>query len=470
MRRILATLGVVILLSCASAPPPTPIEPILPVSPPSAWQGGGGPGEYADSALWWKDFGDAKLNTYVLQALGRHPRLFEAESRIRAAAATARAAGADLLPHLSAGATGGRGKSYVGGSLPGAPNTVTQDAYGVSLNIRWEIDLWGRIRSGQQAALADVEQARALKNAVGLSLAAQTAKAYFATIEAKQQVAVAKADVKSARELGKTISDRFGKGIGSALEVRFAESEVAAAESRLAAREQALDAAKRQLETLTADYPYATVETAAKLPAVPGPVPAGLPAGILSRRPDLIAAERAVAAAGARVDEARAALYPRISLTGSGGLASRDVSDILSGDFGVWTFAANLAAPLFEGGRLRARVDLTQATKEGAEASFALTVLEAFREVETSLAAEAFLARRSKALGDLVESARKSMELSEERYLSGVADILNVLEARRRFYSAESELLSHELARLVNRVDVHVALGGGFGSGVPTGE
>jgi outer membrane protein, multidrug efflux system len=191
----------------------------------------------------------------------------------------------------------------------------------------------------------------------------------------------------------------------------------------------------------------------------------GVPAEVVSRRPDLRAAERSYLSAFYRVEEARASLYPRISLTSSGGFASSDLSDLLSGDFGVWSLAANLAGPLFQGGRLRENITLKEAQQAEAEAAFASAVLRAFTEVETSLAAEGFLRDREAALTEYVDRAGASASLSERRFLTGLTDITTVLEARRRHYSAEGQLVRVRLERLQNRVDFYASLGGGAPAG-----
>jgi multidrug efflux system outer membrane protein len=191
-------------------------------------------------------------------------------------------------------------------------------------------------------------------------------------------------------------------------------------------------------------------------------VPAGIPADILARRPDLVAAEKQYAAAVYRVAEAEKSLYPRITLTGDGGLASSDLADVFAGDFGVWSLVGSLTQPVFEGGRLRANVRRAGAAKDERIATFANSVLQALGEVEVALAADAFLARQQAEIRGLVDEAQASVELSEERFLSGLASFLGVLEARRRYYTAQSELLGTQLNRLNTRIDLYVALGGGF--------
>jgi len=448
-----------LLAACASPPEMRDVAPPFPL--PSAWTAGGAGGEMGVNNAWWKEFNDAVLDRLVAEALARHPSLAAAEARVRQSLALAEMAGADLVPHVSAGAQGGKSRQYMG-QIPMLSSTITSRSYGASLNLSWEVDLWGRIRAGQAAALADVQGRKALLHGAALSLAAQTTKAYFAATEAGIQLEIARATHDSAASLARRIRDRFNRGLRNALDVKLAENEVAGTLAQVAATRRLRDGAVRQLEVLAGRYPSAGLIPATVLPGLPGPPPAGVPADLLGRRPDMAGAERRLAAAEARTREASASLYPRISLTGSTGLASDDVGDILKGDYSVWSLAANLAAPLFEGGRLRANVKLQEARHDEARAGFAQNALVAFQEVESALAAEHLAGEQVSALKKAVEEAGAGLRLSEERYLAGLADILSVLEARRRHFSARSLLLDAQRKRLGYRVDTYVALGGGF--------
>jgi outer membrane protein TolC len=194
----------------------------------------------------------------------------------------------------------------------------------------------------------------------------------------------------------------------------------------------------------------------------PPPVPAGLPADLIARRPDLVASEMSLVTAGARVAESRAALLPQIRLTAGGGTSSAELADLLRGDFAVWNLVAGLTQPIFNGGRLRAGVDAAEAAREAAVAGYAQAALLAFAEVETALAAERFLSVQEDALARSLEDASAARRLSEDRYFAGLADYLDVLETQRQELTAESQLLEIRRLRLATRVDLHLALGGGF--------
>jgi outer membrane protein TolC len=194
------------------------------------------------------------------------------------------------------------------------------------------------------------------------------------------------------------------------------------------------------------------------LPSVPG----DLPATLLARRPDLVAAERRLAAADKRVAEAKRSLYPRLSLTASAGTASQELEDLVDGDFSVWSLIGNLAAPLFQGGRLRANVALSRSRTEEAVALFADAALRAFAEVENTLTAEEHLAHRESHLAESAEQAEAARVVAEEQYRSGLVNYITVLESQRRALLARSELIAVRRARMDARVDLHLALGGGF--------
>jgi len=187
-----------------------------------------------------------------------------------------------------------------------------------------------------------------------------------------------------------------------------------------------------------------------------------VPAEIVSRRPDLAAAERRIAAAGERVKQSKAALYPRISLTASGGTSTRDLEDLLTRNFSVWSIAANAVQPLFEGGKLRANVELNKVRQHTAQLEFVNTALNAFGEVENALVGETLWNEREARLQDSQEQSAAALRLAEERYFQGLETFTTVLDSQRRLFEAESQLLALRRQRLDNRVDLHVALGGGF--------
>jgi NodT family efflux transporter outer membrane factor (OMF) lipoprotein len=332
----------------------------------------------------------------------------------------------------------------------------------VSVDVAWEADLWGRLSARAKAGLADFQASSSDLQAARLSLAGQAVKTWFAIAEAQQQLSLTEATVESWRASAEQVRDRFEEGIRSSLDLRLALANLAGAEALLVERKRQLDRAVRQLEVLLGDYPDKSVSRPAGLGVTPPPIPAGLPAEILSRRPDLVAAERRLASADQRVLAARRDLYPRLSLTAAGGTASRALQDLVDGDFSVWSLVGNVVQPLFQGGRLRAGVDQAESVQDELLAGYAGSALRAFAEVETALAAESLLAEQEAALAQAAEQSREARLLAEDRYGSGLEDFITVLESQRRSLQADGELIAAKRLRLENRVDLHLALGGGF--------
>ncbi len=452
----------VLLAACASAPGGRQQQ--LDVEAPAAWTAGAVAG--AVDSLWWMGMGDERLTELVGEALAHNYNLQAAAARLQAAGAQAKIAGVDRLPQLGAGGSGLRRKqNFIGLPIPGGEQQVlssTTNNFGVNLNASWEIDLWGRLRAGQRAALADWQAAAADLRGAHLSLVAQTARLYLAAVEAQRQVELAAATVENYRLSTTQIESRYQRGLRPSLDVRLGRTSQAAAEAVLYQRQRQLDGVLRQLEILLGRYPAGDAELADALPEVPPPVPAGLPAELVARRPDLVAAERRLAAADARLVAARKTLYPRISLTASGGRSSSELGDLLDGDFSVWSLVGNISQPLFQGGRLRGGVDLARAGTEQALAQYADRVLRAYAEVESALAAAEWLARQEEAVTTAAREAGAARRLVEERYGKGLADLITLLEAQRRAFDAESQLLAVRRQRLQARLDLHLALGGGW--------
>ena len=446
---------------CASAPPVHDLGFDAPV--PDQWTAvSTPPGDVGPT--WWQDFDQADLNLAVETALQRNYDLQAAAARVEQAQAQARIAGADLQPQVQLGLGAARRKqNFIGFPIPGEgiPSSTSTNM-GVSLDITWEIDLWGRLGARASAALADYQLTAADFHGARLSIAGQTAKAWFTTGAAYEQVRLAEQTVSSFFSATEQVRQRFLSGIRPPLDLRLSLANLAGAEALLELRREQLDRSVRQLEVLLGRYPGRSVTTPEQLPDTPGAIPAGLPSELIARRPDLAVAERRLAAADQRWLAARRDLYPRLSLTASGGTATRALVDLVDGNFGVWSLVGNLVQPIFQGGRLRANVDRADGASDEAVAMYAGTALRAYAEVESSLAAEKTLAERERHLTDAAQQSRAAERLAEDRYRRGLSDYITVLESQRRALNAESERIDARRVRLENRVDLYLALGGGF--------
>jgi outer membrane protein, multidrug efflux system len=457
---------IALAVGCASAPRVKP--PPVTAGVPDAWHTAAPSAAPSDTA-WWRDLGDVRLDSLVAEALAENHNLQAASASVQAAAAQAKIAGAPLYPQ-AAGRFGAsrRKQNFVGLPIPsagGGITTSTQNAFGVSLDVSWEMDLWGQLSAGKSAALADYQAASAEFAGARLSLTAQTAKAWFAAVESRRQLELAEATVTNYETTADLVRKRYERGLRPSLDLRLTLASLAGSQAMLQQRRAIHDRALRQMELLLGRYPAAELETSSDLPSISGQVPAGLPANLVARRPDLVAAERRLAASYSRHRQARRALLPRISLTGSAGTSTGELGDLLNGDFGVWSLVANVVQPLFQGGRIRGGIDLAKAGSDAALARYVQSALVAFGEVESTLAAEAFLTGQEEAAQQAAEQSLAARSLAEDRYKTGLSGLITMLEAQRRAHEAESQLLSVRRLRLDNRVNLHLALGGGFTTG-----
>jgi len=465
MRRAALLVVVVMLAGCVSAPERR--TPDLDVAVPDAWTGHARGAEGEIDPAWWRSFGDPQLERLIDLAMVRNHDLHAAAARLDRAAAEAKIAGADLEPTLGVGVHGGRQRmNFIGFPIPGegVPH-ATFGNYGLSLDASWEVDLWGRVRASARSAVAEMGASEADLRGARLSIAAQTAKLWFSILEAREQAALAARSAHSFRLSADQVRARYESGIRPALDLRLALSNLAGAEGLLAQRRSQLDLAVRQLEVLLGRYPGGSLldtYAAGELPGTPEPVPAGLPSELVARRPDLVAAARRLAAADQRYRAARRALYPRLTLTASGGTSTGALADLLDGDFHVWSLLAGLTQPLFQGGRLRAGVEAADAASREVLSAYVGRVLGAYAEVESALASEGHLAARERHLAETAAQLTAARQLAEDRYRRGLGTYLVVLESQSRALTAESERLSIRRQRLDNRVNLHLALGGGF--------
>lgn len=472
LRIILATLSVLTLLGCASAPESKRDE--LPVTVAEDWDARGfSPDSSADAPVAWVSvFGDATLERLVAQALNENYDLKAAAARVDAARSQAVIAGAPQMPTLDATLSASRQKTNLSGSsvttaaaLPGAarrsePVTSHSQEYNPGLSVSWEVDLWGKLRNRASAAIADAQAAEATWRGVRISIAAQTARAWYRYVEAGMQLQLAEDTARVFDENRTVVEERFERGLVEALDVRLIRNNAASGQALVSARRAERDAALRALKVLLGEYPNDDFDKTGSLPEALPPVDAGLPSTLIERRPDLVAAERVLAAEGERVYAARKDLLPAISLTASGGTRSDDLKDTLDTDYNVWRLASNLVQPIFQGKRLSAALEAQKARSEQALADYASAVLQAFSEVETALAAEAFLTDREGYLREAAEEASAAEELAWKRYQSGLTGIVTLLDAQRRAFDAKSSLLAVQRQRIDNRINLYLALGG----------
>lgn len=413
---------------------------------------------------WVRRFGDSRLTATVNEAMRNNLDLRVAAERVRRAEATARLVGGNKLPQVNASLDGRKQQQrFIG--LPFGGSAISEN-YGASVDVNWELDMWGRIRAGESAALGEMQAVGYDLEAARTSLAGQLAKAWFALGEANEQIELAKAALKIRRDTFETIRDRFERAIdgegGTGSQLRLAQTDVASARAVLAQWEGAREQSLRQIELLAGRYPSGKNLSERGLPSLPSHPPVGLPSELLLRRPDILAAERRFAASGKSVKEARLALWPSFSLTGSLGTATDSLDEVLNSNFGIWSLGAGVVQPIFTGGRATAEMRARESDERAARSTLQQTVLTAFGEVEQALVAETFLAKRHLAQLEAAKLAEEAATAAENDYADGSIDVLTLLAAQSRRIATATELVSLKRTRLENRVNLHLALGGSF--------
>lgn len=423
-------------------------------------------GDSAKHAQWWTSFGDERLDALVREVLLNNRELSGTFQRIHAAQAKAVIAGAEQYPWLGAGASAGRQRSvFIGFTGPdGKPFTSQTNSYGVSLDVSWELDLWGRIEAQKGAAQARLMATREDYLGLAWSLVAQTAKAWFTLREARAQVDLAKETVQSRQQSLDLVTERFRQGRRKALDVHLSRQQLARAKTNLSLREGLRTQACLQLELLLGRYPRGAIEAVPGLPDLPPMPHRGIPSEILARRPDLRTLQQNLLASRFDISQSRAELLPRISLTSSAGTRSDQLTDLVSGDFMNWNLFGNLVEPLFQGGRLLAQIDIQEASYREALELYANRVLYAFGEVEAALAQAHWIEEQRKNAEVVLRESESAKEISDERYANGTVGILELLDSERSVFEAKSFLLDLWRQQLASRIDLHLALGGGFES------
>lgn len=409
--------------------------------------------QQARNVDWLESFNDPTLKKLVHEALLNNRSLSIAAKNVDRAKALAVQAGAQLKPQADLVLSSSRS-----GSPSDSLATVTNQS--LSAQVTWEVDLWGRISAGQQAAALSVEAAAADYKYAQHSLAAATAQAYFVAIEADQQTTVLMDMVGLLEKTLKITNVQYENGLTSKQDVSIVKTDLANAREQLIALEASKKDALRSLEVLLGRYPrgdVGTSKTFSDLPAMPSP---GLPSDILERRPDLIASERRIAAAFNAVQQAQAARLPRLSLTSNIGGSSSSLADISSPANVTWQLASNLLAPLFDGGTRKAQVKIATIEQQLSVDQYVQSALNAFKEVESNLGLATSLMQRKSALDTALEESDKAYKIAQIRYDEGESPLLDVLSIQQRMLNARSNNIYLQRLLLEQRLNLFLALGG----------
>ncbi|MDO8788402.1 MAG: efflux transporter outer membrane subunit [Sulfuritalea sp.] len=405
---------------------------------------------------WWSTFGSAELSSLIAAAQAANPDLAIAAERVRQAEAQVRIADASLFPALNLGAGSSRRETHVDGG-----DWKKSDASNATLSASYEVDLWGKNASALHSAEAALRASRFDGETVRLTLVAGVANAYFQLLSLRGRLTIAHENLDIAERVFKVVDSRVRNGAASALDRARQQAAVLAQRAAI----PPLEIQERQilfaLAILLGRAPEGFDAQAATLAglAVPRVAP-GLPVQLLTRRPDLASAEAQLAAANANVAAARAALLPGISLTGSAGLASDVLLNFLSAPTATLALGAALLQPIFDGGRLRAQVDVASSRERELVESYRKVILSALADVEGALAAGQRTATQELLQQQVVEQSRTALRLAEIRYRAGADDLLTALDAQRTVFQAEDQLAQIRLSRLQASVSLFKALGG----------
>lgn len=461
----LALLGVVLMTGCASlnlGGEPTRVDPQaqlnVDVTPPVDWVVP--VPDAMPTTDWVRAFPDPILIELVDEALRRNTNIGAAYAQLEAAVASEKISRADRVPSVAGSA---------GLSRTEQVNEFIPDSTGLSLglNASWEPDFWGRIADSINASELETEASASDIASARLSITGQVAQTWFSLIEAQLFVELSEREIATQERALRLTQRRFESGLTESADVRLTRTALAQAQAQQSTRMQTLRALSRQIEIILTRYPASEIQASSDLPDLPPLKGAGAPEYILTQRPDLIAAERRLAAQGLQIDLARKALLPTLSLSSAGSATGGGFASFFDLDALAANLAANLTAPIFQGGRLRGNIEIQEAILKQQMQSYIGTVLNAYLDVENALEGENRLATIEASLRVAVEEALEAEKRLELRYTEGLVTILQLLDAQTRRLNAEGQLISARAERLQNRVRLHVALGGGAYGDIP---
>jgi multidrug efflux system outer membrane protein len=443
-------------------PPTNSTPPQYKAAELGSWKQGT-PLDQVPKGNWWEIFRDEELERLESQSTHENQNLKAAMARVSEARATARVARGELLPSLDLAPSWTRQRF----SPNQAPSfgSLTANNFSVPLDLSYEIDLWGRVRRSFESARSEAQASLADFYNVLLTLQSDVAQNYFGLRALDAEIATVAGTIELRQQQLKLVRSRFDAGIGNELDVARAETELATTEAEMAALAQRRAELENALAILVGANP-AVFHLAAGTPdnwnPVPPQVPAGLPSELLERRPDVSQSERLLASANARIGVAKAAFFPVVSLTASGGYLSGELENLFNWGSRVWSVGPSISLPIFAGGRNRANYHRSQAAFGEAVARYRQQVLVAFGDVENSLSGIRHLAEQSEAQHRAVTQSQRAADLATQRYRSGIVSYIEVIDANRDALQAQRAAAQLAGQRLITTVQLIKALGGGW--------
>lgn len=457
-----------IVTGCSLEPdyerPATPVASAWPEGPAYAQQVPAKSGEPLLGDIGWRDFFKSEpLRKLIATSLANNRDLRVAALNIETARAQYRVQRADLFPAVSAGGSGTRQRTPASVSSYGQATTTSQ--YSIDAGVSsFELDFFGRVRSLKNEALESylaTEEARVTSQ---VSLVAEVANAYLTLQADRRLLALAEETLKSQQGSLNLTTESFKRGISSQLDLAQAQTSVETARADRVAYIRQVAQDRNALELLVGtpidEKTLGTVDTA-ETDALLADLPAGLPSDLLTRRPDILEAEHELKSANADIGAARAAFFPKITLTASGGTESSSLSGLFDAGSGAWSFAPSISLPIFDAGKNQANLDESKAQRDIYVAQYEKAIQTAFREVSDALAGRGTYTDQVNAQRALVKATADSYRLAQLRYSKGIDSYLDVLDSQRSLYSAQQNLISLELDRMSNLVTLYKVLGGG---------
>lgn len=445
-----------------------PETPVPPQFKGVTWRSAN-PAAHLPKGEWWQVFRDAKLNDLMLRAGAANQDLKAALARFEQARAAARVARGDYLPTLSLPLSADRQRTSENQPSPIPLNGLRYDgqAYNAMADFGWELDLWGKIRRANEGARADAAAAADAVHNVLLGIQAELASNYFQLRALDQEIRLVREAVALRGEALKIAQARVRAGAGSELEQAQAEAEVASAEAEISTLQARRDQLENVLAILTGSNAAIFRLPIGSAPPAPPSLPAGLPSDLIERRPDIAQAERALAAATARIGVARAQFFPSLRLLGRGGYQSMELDALLQPASVMWSYGPSLSVPLFAGGKNRFNLEKARAVHDEALAGWRQAFLAAVADVETSLSAIRHLAVAHEAQQRARSSAERAAALAKTRYEAGTSPYLDVIEANRTALAMQRATAQTSGQRLAASVALVKALGGGWQATTP---
>ena len=429
---------------------------------------------------WWSMFNDPKLEQFIDAIEENSPNIKTIINNRKIAFQNAKINGSGVFPTLNPSLNSSKSEQNLSGfgfgeffsNMNGSQDssggtssdneviTFDSESYGLSLNLQWEIDVWGRVLNGRKAAFKEYESLDYELSYLAFSTIVRSTQTYFQAIEASEQLTIAEESYASLVRIRDLVQDRFQRGIKSSLDFRLAETSVSTAKIAIEDRKNQLHLLNRNLEIISGDYPAGILISNQELPdTIPG-ISAGIPADIITRRPDINALVLRVEAAGLNLSQAKRNLLPGLTLNGSVGTSAKKLEDILNEDNSVWSLSAGVVSPLFNGGTLKSAVKIQESVVENAKQELLQGLLLAFSEIETILYLEESIKVKLDAISNAVSQSKSAYLLSTERYDKGITTLESVLNSQRQYNEIRSLYLSLKRQRIENRLSLLLAIGG----------